>query len=149
MLFSISCNWDWSCKKLALAFNSGYASATANRLFRVSLNTFSASAISPGVVAFIAMDLASVTFSKTPLSWEAYPFTVSTRLGTRSYRFLHWTSISDHEDFTVFLSRTSLFWVAITAMTRTAMMIRMTIRVIFLLLSSDNAVDYRISRIFA
>jgi hypothetical protein len=38
---------------------------------------------------------------------------------------------------------------AITAMTTTATIIRMTSRVIFLLLSSDNAVDYRISGIFA
>jgi hypothetical protein len=38
----------------------------------------------------------------------------------------------------------------ITAITRMAMMMRITIRVMALiLLSSDNAVDYRISRIFA
>ena len=39
-------------------------------------------------VAAMAVDLALVTSSKTSRSCAAYPFTVSTRLGMRSYRRL-------------------------------------------------------------
>src|SRR3989338_3247953 len=62
---------------------------------------FSASAFSCGLLAPIALVLASVTFSNTPFSWEAYPFTVSTRLGIRSYLLFNCTSMSANASFTL------------------------------------------------
>ena len=43
----------------------------------------------------IALERASATDSNSSRSWAAYPSTVCTRLGIRSYRRRSWTSIWD------------------------------------------------------
>ena len=43
-----------------------------------------------------------VTFSKVSRSCVAYPFTVSTRFGTRSWRRFSWTSMPDQDSSTRF-----------------------------------------------
>src|SRR5439155_16840742 len=48
-------------------------------------------------VAAMAADLARVTSSNTSRSWEAYPLTVSIRLGMRSYRRRSSVSMLAHE----------------------------------------------------
>ena len=59
---------------------------------------------SPDVAA--AIDRVRATYSNTSFSWAAYPFTVSTRLGMRSYRRWSCTSICDHAFFVSLRART-------------------------------------------
>src|SRR5580704_7140832 len=73
-------------------------------------------------------DRACATSSKTPRSWAAYPCTVDTRFGIRSYRRFSSVSMSDHAFWTALRWETNRLYEATTPSAMTTMMTRTMIR---------------------